>query len=88
MELHYGCMLSWMVIVNLCSYVISDIPVDCTYEEIKGDWVFKLGKEGQGRHIDCTEHIGERYRSHYSHVNIMYAFSDILTIVYNCIVHT
>ncbi len=35
--------------------ILCDTPANCTYEEIKGKWVFHMGKGGRDRTIDCTK---------------------------------
>ena len=35
--------------------VLGDTPANCTYEEIKGTWMFQLGKGGHDRTIYCSK---------------------------------
>ncbi len=35
--------------------VLCDTNANCTYEEIKGTWIFELGEGGQDRTINCSK---------------------------------
>ena len=35
--------------------ICCDTPANCTYEEVKGTWIFQLGKGGHDRTIECSK---------------------------------
>ena len=37
-----------------CIYVDADTPANCTYEEIRGSWLFSVGEGGHDNTIDCS----------------------------------
>ena len=42
----------------MLSFIISvsaDTPANCTYEEIRGTWLFSIGKGGHDNTINCSE---------------------------------
>jgi len=42
-------------ILALTEYqVLGDIPVNCTYEEIAGQWVFNIGEGGHEKTLNCS----------------------------------
>lgn len=49
----------------LMSYVRSDTPANCTYEEIKGDWVFYEGKRESDSSLNCTNFSGNEFLIHF-----------------------
>lgn len=40
----------------------ADTPANCTYEEIRGDWVFYIGKSSQDKNIDCSKLTTYQYK--------------------------
>jgi len=36
------------------SLVVGDIPVNCTYADIAGEWVFHVGQDGHTNTLNCT----------------------------------
>lgn len=42
------CLLFEVNVVN------GDTPANCTYDDILGDWVFHIGKDGHDRKLNCT----------------------------------
>ncbi|XP_060581353.1 dipeptidyl peptidase 1-like isoform X2 [Ruditapes philippinarum] len=44
------------LLVFLCGLVcvLADTPANCTYEDVKGKWVFQIGKMGHDNTINCT----------------------------------
>jgi cathepsin C len=45
--------LSVFMLVMVC-YVHGDTPANCTYEQIRGRWVFSIGEGGHDNKIDCS----------------------------------
>lgn len=38
----------------LCSDVRADTPANCTYEDVRGTWLFSIGKGGNDNTINCS----------------------------------
>jgi len=36
------------------SLVAGDIPVNCSYADITGEWIFHVGQDGHDNSISCT----------------------------------
>nr|AHX24182.1 cathepsin C [Sinonovacula constricta] len=42
------------VCLSVLSQVGADTPANCTYEDVKGTWVFQIGQEGYTNTLNCT----------------------------------
>ena len=42
-------------LLSSCISVNADTPANCTYEEIRGTWLFSIGEGGHDNTIDCSE---------------------------------
>ena len=50
-----GRFLFMLLFTGFIAEITCDTPANCTYEEIKGIWIFQMGKGGQDRRIDCSK---------------------------------
>lgn len=48
------CILSLLVIFTIISFAKCDTPANCTYEDIKGLWIFQEGPRGNDKTINCN----------------------------------
>ncbi|KAK3608345.1 hypothetical protein CHS0354_030800 [Potamilus streckersoni] len=50
--------MNWLKIVallaSLAIHVYADTPANCTYEDVRGKWVFMIGSKGHDRTLDCS----------------------------------
>lgn len=43
-----------LFLLSSCIAVSADTPANCTYEEIRGTWLFSIGEGGQDNDINCS----------------------------------
>jgi len=53
MDSRFGLVAAFAVCV-LLGKSNADTPANCTYEEIKGKWVFSVGDGGKDKTVDCS----------------------------------
>ncbi|XP_046575275.1 dipeptidyl peptidase 1-like [Haliotis rubra] len=46
--------LSVVVVLSILVAVYADTPANCTYEDVRGTWVFSVGYRGYNRTVDCS----------------------------------
>ncbi|KFM62597.1 Dipeptidyl peptidase 1, partial [Stegodyphus mimosarum] len=46
------------ILLFLFHHVVSDTPANCTYEDIRGEWIFQEGKREGDSTIDCANFTG------------------------------
>ena len=51
-------LLCVLVLFSPVLFVNGDTPANCTYEDIKGDWMFSVGERGYDRTVKC-EHFSK-----------------------------
>lgn len=65
---YWNNMLSTVATFSCClllfAYSRADTPANCTYEEIKGRWIFFIGEGGKDRTIHCSS-FGKAFLCHY-----------------------
>ena len=44
-----------LVLFSFCTKISADTPANCTYEEIRGSWLFSVGQGGYNNTIDCSK---------------------------------
>ncbi|XP_042905828.1 dipeptidyl peptidase 1 [Parasteatoda tepidariorum] len=77
-------------LIFIFSYVNCDTPANCTYEDIRGKWIFLEGKRESNSSIDCSAN-GTFEVEHTLHINLLFpnvavdSFGNkgFWTIVYN-----
>lgn len=47
--------LSWILLVVAVYSASGDTPANCTYEDIRGTWMFAVGQGGHNNSIDCSK---------------------------------
>jgi hypothetical protein len=53
MDMHLFALL--LALVALTSRVVADTPANCTFEDVKGTWIFQIGSRGHDKTINCTK---------------------------------
>ena len=43
-----------VAVFALIATVSADTPANCTYEDIRGSWIFYIGDGGHDKTVDCT----------------------------------
>ena len=38
----------------LVALVTADTPANCTYEDVRGEWIFQIGEGGHERTLNCS----------------------------------
>ncbi|KAK7101922.1 dipeptidyl peptidase 1-like [Littorina saxatilis] len=51
-------MISLILFVSFYASVLADTPANCTFEDIKGKWVFSVGSGGNSHSVDCNNFTG------------------------------
>lgn len=46
--------LGFGIFLCLVALVLGDTPANCTYEDVRGDWVFTIGEGGYDRTLNCS----------------------------------
>ena len=44
-----------LFLLSFCTVISADTPANCTYEEIRGTWMFSIGEGGNDNTIDCSK---------------------------------
>jgi cathepsin C len=44
---------AFVLVLSIFVFVKGDTPANCTYEDIRGDWMFKIGSRGHDRTLKC-----------------------------------
>ena len=50
----FAVFVSLFLQLLLCSYVRADTLANCTYEDVRGTWLFSIGKGGNDNTINCS----------------------------------
>ncbi|XP_035206652.1 dipeptidyl peptidase 1-like [Stegodyphus dumicola] len=57
--MHFKVKLRFIwILLFFFHYVVSDTPANCTYEDIRGEWIFQEGKREGDSTIGCTNFTG------------------------------
>ena len=51
-EMSLALVLSFLS--SVCTVIRADTPANCTYEEIRGTWLFSVGEGGNDNTINCS----------------------------------
>ena len=68
--LHLG--LSVVLVVLLLPFTRGDTPANCSYEDIRGTWLFHVGSGGHDNTIDCSGELEEK-----SLVTVTLSYPDV-----------
>ena len=48
------CILLVVVLGSFLHLIKGDTPANCTYEDVRGSWIFSVGDGGHTSKLDCT----------------------------------